>query len=604
MADTYDIIFAGGGAAACVTAGRLAEADPSLKILVVEAGPHSREIDYHIQPGRYFSNLLVPREIFSFHFGKGGKGTGGRMHFVPAGRAVGGGSAINFGMYMRPAPSDYDDWETIHGNKGWSSKELIPLLKKAETYQPVSNSPSHGYSGPLKVSFAPANYNIGEEMINVGTAIEKDHPGTTDLNDFTEGSLNNNVLRFIDIKTGRRSDTAHHYIYNADHKNLTILTRQKVTRVIFEGKKAVGVEYIDDTVGRSKGVPEKVVVKASRLVVLSAGAFGTPSILERSGIGAASILKKNGVEQLVDLPGVGENYMDHNMLFTPYHASEDAETMDLTFRGSAEETEPFAQQWFKDGKGFLANNGVDGGIKLRPSAAELKTMSPAFDERWKSYYAPRPDKPVILMATMAAYVGMNPEVPRAKYFSIAYFSAHPISTGHVHITSGTDIYSPLDFGPGFLENPADVVILRWAYKRAREVARRMKYFRGELVVGHPQFSKNSPAVSGNETGPVPLNAPYIQYTEEDDKAIDEYHKQTVETTWHSIGTCAMKPREKGGVVDSKLNVYGVTNLKIADCSITPGNVAANTYSTAVAIGEKAAVIIAEELGIKGVTTRP
>jgi len=231
-------------------------------------------------------------------------------------------------------------------------------------------------------------------------------------------------------------------------------------------------------------------------------------------------------------------------------------------------------------------------------------MSPAFDERWKSYYADKPDKPVMIMASMAAYVGLNPAVPRGKYFSVAYFSAHPVSTGHVHITSPTDLYSALDFGPGFIEVPADVAILRWAYKRAREVARRMKYFRGELEAGHPQFPAGSAAAIGVDTKPVPIDAPRIAYTEEDDKAIDEYHKQQVETTWHSIGTCAMKAREKHGVVDSKLNVYGTQNLKVADCSITPGNVSANTYSTAIAIGEKAAVIIAEELGIKGVTARP
>jgi len=315
-------------------------------------------------------------------------------------------------------------------------------------------------------------------------------------------------------------------------------------------------------------------------------------------------LEKNGIKQLVDLPGVGENYMDHNILFTPYNASDDAETMDLPFRGSPEETEELSKQWFKNGTGLLSNNGVDGGIKLRPTEAELKTLSPTFDERWKTYYADKPDKPVMIIATMAAYVGLNPEVPRAKYFSIAYFSTHPASTGSLHITSGTDVYAALDFQPGFLNNPADVVTLRWAYKRVRELARRMRYYRGELVVGHPAFSKNSPAAVGNETGPVPLDAPRIQYSAEDDAAIDEYHKQNAETTWHSIGTTAMKPRAKGGVVDSKLNVYGTTNLKVGDCSIAPGNVAANTYSTAIAIGEKAAVIIAEELGIKGVTTRP
>ncbi|KAF8150062.1 GMC oxidoreductase-domain-containing protein [Crassisporium funariophilum] len=602
---TYDIIFAGGGAAACVTAGRLAEADPSLKILILEAGPHTRELHHHVQPGRYFSNLLLPREVFSFHFGKGNKNTADRTLLVPAGRALGGGSSVNFVMYMRPAPSDYDDWENVHGNKGWGSKDLIPLLKKAETYQPSPNSPNHGSSGPLKISFAQGHANIGEDIVNAGHQSNKDIHGTTnDLNDMTVDSVNNwgRIQRFVDGNTGRRSDTAHHYIYNQDHnKNLTVLTRQKVVRVVFEGKRAVGVEYINDEVGRVKGVTEKIVAKASRLVVLSAGAFGSPSILERSGVGASEVLKKNNVEQLVNLPGVGEHYMDHNMIFTPYHASEEAETMDTVFRGSQEETEPHAQKWLKEGKGLLANNGVDGGIKLRPNAEELKTMSPEFDQRWASYYANAPDKPVMLMATMAAYVGMNPAVPRGQYFSVAYFSAHPISTGRLHITSGSDAYSPLDFAPGFLDDIADVAILRWAYKRAREVARRMKHYRGELEPGHPKFPQGSKAAVGPAKGPVAIDAPKIVYTEEDNQAIDDYHRQTVETTWHSIGTCAMKPREKGGVVDAKLNVYGVEGLKIADCSITPGNVAANTYSTAVVIGEKAAVIIAAELGIKGVT---
>ncbi|KAF8910561.1 GMC oxidoreductase-domain-containing protein [Gymnopilus junonius] len=292
------------------------------------------------------------------------------------------------------------------------------------------------------------------------------------------------------------------------------------------------------------------------------------------------------------------------MIFTPYLASEEAETLDVAFRGSEDEVKPFADQWVSEGKGVLTNNGIDGGARIRPTAEELKTMSPDFDERWKTYYESKPDKPVMIVATMAAYVGLNPAVPRAKYFSVAYFSTHPVATGHIHITSGTDNYAPLDFAPNFLGSPADFATLRWGYKRVRELARRMKYFRGYLEIGHPQFPAGSAAATDKEKAPVPLDAPKIVYTKEDDATIDEYHRQTVETTWHSIGTCAMKPREQAGVVDSKLNVYGTQNLKVADCSITPGNVAANTYSTAIAIGEKAAVIIAEELGIEGVSPRP
>ncbi|KAH9481245.1 Alcohol oxidase [Psilocybe cubensis] len=606
MSATYDVIFAGGGASACVTAGRLADADPTLRILVLEAGSHSKDLFYHVQPGRFFSNILTGKPVLSFHVGQGGKGTGERFHIVPSGRAVGGGSSINFLMYTRPAASDFDDWETVHGNKGWSSKEIIPLLKKAETYQPNPTHPAHGSSGPIKISFASTGNNVGEELIAVGQALKDGRGSTNDINDFSSKSLNSwgMFIRYVDSNTGKRSDAAHGYIYNKAHPNLTVQTGSKVLRVLFDGTRAVGVEYVDDKIGRAKCAIKPISVRAARLVVLSSGAFGSPAILERSGVGSPEILKKNGVEQLVNLPGVGKNYMDHNVIFTPYLASEDATTMDLVFRGHEDEVQTFADQWTKEGKGLFANNGIDGGIRLRPKEAELKEIPVSFEERWKSYYANKPDKPILMMATMAAYVGLNPEVPRGKYFSVAYFSTHPLATGHVHITSGTDLYAPLDFYPGFLEEQADLAVLAWGYKRAREVARRMKYFRGELAVGHPLFPAGSAAAVGKETKPLPIDAPPIVYTTEDDLAIDEYHKSTVETCWHSIGTCAMKPREQNGVVDSKLNVYGTQNLKVADCSITPANVAANTYSTAIAIGEKAAVIIAEELGIIGVVARP
>ncbi|KDR69700.1 hypothetical protein GALMADRAFT_282594 [Galerina marginata CBS 339.88] len=596
---SYDIIFAGGGATACITASRLAEAHPNLKILILEAGPDSDELHYHIQPGRSFKNLLVRREVYSFHIGKGGKGTGERMHLVPAGRTLGGGSAINFVIYMRPAPSDYDDWETVHGNKGWNSSELIALLKKAETFQPNPNHPSHGSSGPIKVSYASSGTDIGTEFIKVGAAADTERSITTeDLNDFTEKSLNTwgPMARYVDENTGRRSDAAHNYIYTKKQKNITVITRAKVRRVLFEGTKAVGVEYVDDAIGRTKAATEPIVIKASRLVVLSAGAFGSPAILERSGIAATELLTKLDIKEIADLPGVGQNYMDHNMVAPAYLCSEDAVTLDVVLRGTEEEFKSYSEEWLKDGKGLFANNGIDGGIRLRPTEADLKTMSPTFDERWTSYYANKPDKPVIVLSSLAAYAGRNPAVPRGRYFSLSYFSTHPLSTGHVHITSAVDLYSPLNFAPGFLTEDADLVILRWAYKKSREIARRMKYFRGELVASHPVFPAGSAATTGREEKPVDIDAADIVYTEADDKAIDDYHRNTVETTWHSAGTCSMKARENGGVIDSKLNVFGTSNLKVADCSIIPANVSANTYSTAMAIGEKAAVIIGQELG--------
>lgn len=598
----YDIIFAGGGASACVTAGRLAKADPTLKILILEAGPLTQEMPDHIQPARYFSNLVLPSETFTWHASKPSPSLAGRSVVVPTGRCLGGGSSVNFAMYTRAAASDYDDWESVYNNPGWGSRHLIPLLMKAEAFQTGGDPATHGTSGPIKASFADKEINVGTQYLAVASQYDKERGFTEDVNSFFTCNAYGKWPRYVNITNGRRSDVPHSYIYNqSGNINLKILERRRVVRVIFENNRAVGVEHVSDLVGRSKGVGEPAVSYASRLVVVSAGAFGSPAILERSGIGAPDVLRKNNVPQVVDLPGVGEHYMDHNLIFTPYFASEDADTLDAIFRGSNEEIEPFATRWLHDGKGLMSHNGIDAGIKIRPNREDLKEIGPEFETRWKSYFENAPDKPVMWMGTLAAYAGINPAAPRRKYFTVGYYTEYPVSTGRVHITSGIDAYGKLEFEPGYLDHAADLGVLRWAYKKARELARRMDLYRGEFVLGHPEYPKGSKAASNGSAQPVEISSPDIIYTTEDNEAIDQYHRKTVETSWHSIGTCAMKAREKGGVVDSRLNVYGVQNLKVADCSIAPSNVGANTYNTALAIGEKAAVIIAEDLGIKGVS---
>ncbi|KAJ6493951.1 GMC oxidoreductase-domain-containing protein [Mycena vitilis] len=208
--------------------------------------------------------------------------------------------------------------------------------------------------------------------------------------------------------------------------------------------------------------------------------------------------------------------------------------------------------------------------------------------------ANKPDKPAFILASVAGLPADQSEMPPLNYMSIGAILSYPQSRGHLHITS-SDPYAAPDFLAGFLTSPIDVLTMRWAYKKGREIIRHLPSFRGAFVPGHPRFSHNSPAALV-ETSPVSLDAPKIVYSAEDDRAIDMYLRSFMGTTWHSLGTCPMKPYEQGGVVDSRLNVYGVKNLKIADVSIPPSNVNANTYSTAIAIGEKAAAIIAEELG--------
>jgi alcohol oxidase len=166
----------------------------------------------------------------------------------------------------------------------------------------------------------------------------------------------------------------------------------------------------------------------------------------------------------------------------------------------------------------------------------------------------------------------------------------------MHIT-GPKQDDPLDFDVGFFNDAHDIDLKKqiWAYKKQREIVRRAKYYRGELAAGHPKFPKGSAAAPTEISEPL-SNVKDLVYSKEDDAAIEQWLRENVNTTWHSMATCKMAPREEEGVVDASLNVYGVTGLKLADLSIAPANVGANTNNTAIAIGEKAAEIIIAELG--------
>ncbi|PCH43107.1 GMC oxidoreductase [Wolfiporia cocos MD-104 SS10] len=598
-----DVIVAGGGTAGGVIAGRLAAADPTLSILVIEAGPPTYEDLAHVQPARYLTHLLPESKTVKLYAGKYSEALGGRTPIVPCGQCLGGGSSVNFAMYARASASDYDDWESIYDNPGWGSRDLLPLLRKTETYQAQEGKPNHGYSGPLGVSYGGQFTNLGQQWLGVATQYDKERTFTDDPNGLyscnSYGSLT--IHRWINARTGRRSDVPHNYLYNqAENKNLKILTSHHVKRIIFEyerNKRAVGIEYIPNISVNQELLPQVHTAHARRLIVVSAGAFGSPAILERSGIGSPSILKKLEIDVKVDLPGVGQNYQDHNVLFTPYLADDNEDTLDSILRGEPAEIEKWSTQWLKDGTGLMAHNGIDAGIKIRPSERELGTIGPEFEKRWASFYANAPDKPVMFLGILAMYVGDHSTVPDRKYFCMDYFLDYPATVGYVHITSADDVNAPPDFDPNFLSSPDDLALLRWGYKHGRELSRRMPSYRGEYPPGHPVFPEGSLAACRADRRPVEINDPDIQYTAKDDKAIDEHIRKVVMTTWHSLGTCAMKQREAGGVVDSHLNVYGVEGLKVADLSIAPSNVGANTYSTALVIGEKAAQIIANELGV-------
>ncbi|OSX63205.1 hypothetical protein POSPLADRAFT_1045608 [Postia placenta MAD-698-R-SB12] len=570
------------GTSGCVIASRIADADPTMKILVVEAGPPVRDDMAHIVPARYLSHLLPTSNTLKIHVGKKSEVLG-RAPVVSHAQCLGGASSINFMMYTRASASDYDTWSRVYKNPGWASADLLPLLKKYETYQCQEGLETHGYNGPLNVSYGGIQTEIGMQFLEVASGLLK-RPVVDDFNDLRQANAVSRYHADTRYRDGRsrRQDVPHNYLYDKDRTTgLDILTGFVVKRVLVECE-----------------TQTPRIAKARRLVVLSAGTFGSPVILERSGIGGAERLEKLGVDMVADLPGVGENYQDHPVVFTQYFAGDEADTLDGLMQGKLDELHRWTEQWAKDGTGMLASNGIEAGSQLRLTPEELKTLGPEVQQRWAHDFADVSDKSIMCIACAAAFLGNPVGMSPRKYITIGYTVWYSRAVGYLHATSADDVNSPLDFDPQTISGPEDLALQRWAYKQSRDIGRRMPLYRGEHKGGHPAFAPDSPAVVQVEGQPIKLSDPVLQYSAADDMAIDAFHKEVVATMWHSLGTCAMKPREQGGVVDSALNVYGVKGLKVADMSIAPSNVGSNTYSSAVLIGEKAATIIASELEIK------
>ncbi|KAI8722726.1 GMC-OxRdtase-N domain-containing protein [Fusarium sp. LHS14.1] len=599
--DEVDVIIAGGGTAACVVAGRLAEADPNLSILVIEGGPDNRGIQNIENPVFYPDHLLPTSEATIFYKANKAEQLAGRECIVPSGGVLGGGSSINFLMYTRAQRSDFDSWNT----PGWSGEEMLPFLKKFETYHGKGNPELHGFDGPIHVSDGTfRNTKVEDDVLKAAAAVG--WPEIKDLQDLDSNNGFERWLRYIS-PDGKRQDTARKYLHDKlegnKYPNLHILVESKVVRVLLDDeKRAVGVEYTPNPAFQLQLAATqhpKRTVKARKLVIVSCGACGTPSVLERSGVGDPKILKRAGVPVLVDLPGVGHEYEDHNIILYPYRTGlEPHETADWIFR------DPEQRQALVDSKHpQIGWNTVELSSKLRPTEAQVDELGPEFRAAWNKDFKDVPNRPLMLTAVISAFYGDLATVPMGQYMTIANYTAYPYSRGHLHIT-GPEITDPLDFNVGFLTDKGDIDLKKqlWAYKRSREIMRRTELYRGEIRAGHPNFPPGSKAACVDLNGRLE-NVKDVEYSAEDDKAIEQFIRERVETTWHSIGTAKMAPRDKFGVVDKDLNVWGTKSLKLADLSIPPMNVGANTNNTAIVIGEKAADIIIKELGLGSKTAK-
>lgn len=390
----------------------------------------------------------------------------------------------------------------------------------------------------------------------------------------------------------------HPLLEDGQHPNLHILLESKVVRVLFDESsppRAIGIEYKaneDHQPSISLSKPVHKTIKATKLVVVSAGALGTPQILERSGVGNPEILKKVDVPVVADVPGVGEQYQDHHLVLHPYRTSLDEnETLDGILSGRKDFVKALG-----DKDPILGYNGIDICSKLRPSDSDIEALGPDFKTDWDRDFAPYPTRPLVLCGQINAFLADPSLVEPGQYVTLGAYSAYPFSRGSIHITDKENVIDGYDFDAGFLNHPSDIKKQLWAYKKTREIARRLPYYAGELELGHPKFRPGSAAALS--PGPIEGEVRDIEYSEEDDAVIEDWIRDNLNTTWHSCGTCAMREWNRGGVVDGDLNVYGTKGLKVVDLSILPENVGANTNNTALAIGEKAAVIIGRELGVE------
>ncbi|KAF4978465.1 hypothetical protein FZEAL_5151 [Fusarium zealandicum] len=567
-----------------------------MSILLIEGGPNNYDVPNIVHPVFFLDHLHPTSKTTIFYKGNKAKQLADREVIVPSGGTLGGGSSINFMMYTRAQRADFDSWNS----KGWSGDEIYPYLKKLETYHGKGDKEHHGYEGPVQVSDGTYRVPVAEDDF-LGAATQVGWPEIRDLQNL---DTNNGVERWQKYisKDGKRQDTAHRYVHeklrSGAYPNLHVLVESKVLRVLFDDeKRAVGVEYTPNPeLQPTLGTPQnpKMTVKARKQVIVSCGACGTPPVLERSGLGDPEILKRAGVPVVLDLPGVGHEYEDHNLALYPYRtALKPRETIDVVLRN------PGNRQTLIDNKDdILGWNSIDISSKLRPTEEDVASLGPEFKAAWDRDYKDAPNRPLMLMGVVSCFLGDPSAVPEAQYVTLGNYTAYPYSRGHMHIT-GPELSDALDFDVGFFTDAHDIDLKKqiWAYKKQREIMRRTAMYRGELAIGHPAFPEGSAAACVETEAPL-SDVKDLEYSSEDDAAIEKWLRENIGTTWHSIGTAKMAPRENFGVVDEALNVWGTKGLKIADLSIPPSNVGGNTNNTAIVVGEKAAAILIKELGLE------
>ncbi|KAH6956795.1 hypothetical protein DER45DRAFT_286805 [Fusarium avenaceum] len=566
---TYDYVVCGGGTSGCVVAARLAE-DPNVKVLVIEAGQHNEHLENVHMVGGWSQNF--DKETDWNVVSTPGSGVNNRQVKLSRGKFLGGSSGCNGTLMVKGMKQDYDDWNL----PGWSGDDFFKYMAKAEHFHTKDwfkeTKGAHGHEGFVHTEphdLAPISNLIGESMVSKGLPLDHDM--------FAAGENPHGCGHSVrTVHQGLRTTSADFITKQKPRDNLHLMVESHVEKVVIEKDeqgdfRATGVRVVqaDGTV---------VELKASKEVIVSGGAYCSPNILNRSGIGAKSELEKHGITTLVDLPGVGKNLQDHLIVFMFYETDKEGITTDsLLYHGNA--LEKAYTQWKEEKKGPLTvfPFGIFAYARLDERLADSEIWNSAPRKEGRDPMGLTKKQPQVEFFTTECYGGPKQydqfPINGKHAFSMIAELFSPKSRGTVTLRNADASAIPV-VDCNYLSDPLDLEVLAEACA-----------FGNEIIT---EGAGTKDLVKGSWPSEL---AHHNFKTREDWK---EYVKDNATTCYHASGTCAAgRADNPDAVVDEKLQVRGVKGLRVADCSIMPTVNNGHTQMPAYGIGEKAADLIKE-----------